>query len=295
VGSYHWRAGSRFITVDDLDTKPWIGRDRDSTFTGLRAAYDTARRLHDDGLELVVAPIPARDRSIAVRLDPQYSIAMFPFVDGRAGEWGESITSDERVRLLRGLAELHTATPNAGSPIARRAHVLPERDALLAALADLHRPWAGGDFSEQARAAVSKNASSIRSRLARFDELAAQLDAADRRIVVTHGEPHPGNLIHAADGLRLIDWDTVALAEPERDLWMLDDGPNALDVYVDATGHEVDRAAIEFYGLAWTMSDIASFTDMFRRPHERTRWAEHKWTGFAELLEGAFSAPYASG
>ena len=26
VGSSTWRAGSYFITIDDLDTKPWIGR-----------------------------------------------------------------------------------------------------------------------------------------------------------------------------------------------------------------------------------------------------------------------------
>jgi len=93
----------------------------------------------------------------------------------------------------------------------------------------------------------------------------------------------------------LIDWDTVALAEPERDLWMLDDGPLALDVYIESTGHTVDQSAIEFYRLAWTMSDIASFTDMFRRPHERTDWAQRKWDGFVELLEGASSAPYSTG
>jgi spectinomycin phosphotransferase len=40
-------------------------------------------------------------------------------------------------------------------------------------------------------------------------------------VVVTHGEPHPGNILRAAGGLYLIDWDTVGLALPERDLWMV--------------------------------------------------------------------------
>ena len=44
----------------------------------------------------------------------------------------------------------------------------------------------------------------------------------------------------------------------------------------------------------WTLSDIASFTDMFRTEHERTRWAERKWTGFVALLEGGRSRPYGS-
>lgn len=39
--------------------------------------------------------------------------------------------------------------------------------------------------------------------------------------VVTHGEPHPGNVIRTSHGLRIIDWTTVQMAPPERDLWML--------------------------------------------------------------------------
>jgi spectinomycin phosphotransferase len=38
-------------------------------------------------------------------------------------------------------------------------------------------------------------------------------------VLVTHGEPPPGNILRAAGKLRLIDWDTAGLALPERDLW----------------------------------------------------------------------------
>jgi aminoglycoside phosphotransferase (APT) family kinase protein len=37
--------------------------------------------------------------------------------------------------------------------------------------------------------------------------------------VITHGEPHPGNLMVTDRGPVLIGWDTVGLARPERDLW----------------------------------------------------------------------------
>ncbi len=64
AGSYHWLAtsqgrASHFITVDDLDTKPWIGRDRASAFEGLTDAYETARALYDGGVDAVVAPLRA--------------------------------------------------------------------------------------------------------------------------------------------------------------------------------------------------------------------------------------------
>ena len=41
---------------------------------------------------------------------------------------------------------------------------------------------------------------------------------------VTRGEPHGGNIMRVGRELLFIAWDTVALAPPERDLWMLDNG-----------------------------------------------------------------------
>jgi spectinomycin phosphotransferase len=300
AGSYHWLAErdgrtTHFITVDDLDTKPWIGRDRDSTFEGLTAAYETAWVLyHEDRVDAVVAPIPCDNGTVTARLGQQFSIAVFPYVEGDAGRWGDPISSRDRVRLLHELARLHRASRARHAGIRPRPHALPERGALLAAFASLDQRWRGGEFSEPARHALSENAWRVRDTLARFDELAAQLDQSRVDLVVTHGEPHPGNLIQLGDGFRVIDWDTVALAEHERDLWMLDNGEdNALHAYTEVTGKPINRAAIEFYRLGWTLSDIASFADMFRAEHTRTRWAEHKWQGFVKLLEGASSAPYA--
>ena len=61
-GSYHWVVRDvdgtrRFVTVDDLAQKPWLGDSRDAVFGGLRRAFDTAGALHEIGLGFVVAPI----------------------------------------------------------------------------------------------------------------------------------------------------------------------------------------------------------------------------------------------
>jgi spectinomycin phosphotransferase len=91
----------------------------------------------------------------------------------------------------------------------------------------------------------------------------------------------------------MIDWDTVALAEPERDLWMLDSERHGLGPYTETTGQTISHAGIEFYRLAWTLSDIASFTRMFRSQPVTTSWLDRKWHGFVALVEGASAAPYA--
>ncbi len=54
---------------------------------------------------------------------------------------------------------------------------------------------------------------------------------------VTRGEPHGGNIMRVGRELLFIAWDTVALAPPERDLWMLDNGAaGGLASDTDATG-----------------------------------------------------------
>lgn len=66
-GSHHWTLTDadgrrRFVTVDDLDNKEWIGRSREVVFDGLRSALSTAAVLrYDTGLQFVVAPIAAVD------------------------------------------------------------------------------------------------------------------------------------------------------------------------------------------------------------------------------------------
>jgi len=299
AGSYHWVADllgspTYFITVDDLETKPWIGQGREVTFEGLGLAYEVAWELrHYAGLPLVVAALRRPNGSIALRLSGQYSVAVFPFIDGNSGTWGDILTDAGRDALIQELASLHQATPRVRLPMARRPLDLPERPLLTATLAALDRPWVGGPFSEPARRALASHVQDVAHWLELLDVLARRLDEEDVEAVLTHGEPHPGNLIRTAEGLRLIDWDTVALAQPERDLWMLDDGSTGgLGLYEDLTRRRIRTTAIAFYRLSWTLSDMASFASMFRSSHQETEWTHQKWSDFQRLLEGAPSAPY---
>jgi spectinomycin phosphotransferase len=298
-GSHHWLAetpeGQRyFVTVDELDSKTWLGADRESRFEGLASAYETAVLLHERAhLSFVVPPIPTLDGAPAVRLTPDFSLAVFAFIDGTGGEWADRMSPDERDQLMRLLAELHLSTPTVASRARRRPLEIPGRAGLEAALDELERPWTGGPFSEPARHRLAVNAEVVGEWLASFDDLAARLAKTHAPLVVTHGEPHPGNLIKVEGGFRLVDWDTVALAEPERDLWMFDDGSaGRFATYSQATGTGVDDTALSLYRLAWTLTDIASFTARFRSRHQRNHDTQKAWTGLTDLLRGSWFAPY---
>ena len=273
------------MTVDDLEAKSFLGRTRDERFDGLRRALTTALTLHDRaGLEFVVAPAPDVHGALLGRLGTRYTVSVYGHVCGVPGRFGEVFPSPQQEELVAMLVRLHSVPRDTVPEIGTAALDPPLRRELEAALRELEEPWAAGPYSEQARTLFAEHAPSISGAMARFDRLAAR-DRESQR-VVTHGEIHGGNLVQTRDGLRLVDWDTVALATPERDLWMVDAGDGeALRMYEHGTGRSVDADALELYRLRWRLDDTASFVQRLRSQHERSADTEHWWAALFESVE----------
>ena len=292
-GSYHWvvtagRSEQWFVTVDDLDDKGWLGRTRPAVFSGLRAAMDAALWLRREaGLGFVVAPVPALDGQAVRPLGDRHAVAVFPFLPGSPGQWAKPLPGPELGELVAMLAALHRVDP-AAVRLPRREMGLSWRADLEIALRELGRPWTGGGpFTEPARALLAGAAGPVRRGLDALDRWASG-PAAAADLVITHGEPHPGNVIRApadgasgaADGvmIMLIDWDTVGLAPPERDLWMVaTETGGELRRYTELTGRPVDATALELYRLRWALDDLSCFVRDLRAPHRRTPGTEHAW------------------
>jgi len=284
-GSYHWvvtagRSGRWFVTVDDLGDKGWLGRTRPAAFAGLRAALDASVTLrHETGLRFVAAPVPALDGQPLRRLGDAHTVAVFPFLPGTPGQWDEPLPMADLDELVRMLAALHGVDP-AAVRLQRREIGVSWRDDLELALRELDRPWTGGGpFTEPARALLAGAAGPVRRGLDALDRWASAPAAAEN-LVITHGEPHPGNIIRmpADGGIMLIDWDTVALAPPERDLWMVaTEAGDELRRYTELTGRPVDTTALELYRLRWALDDLSYFIRDLRAPRRRTPGTEHIW------------------
>jgi spectinomycin phosphotransferase len=104
--------------------------------------------------------------------------------------------------------------------------------------------------------------------LSLFDRLSREVTLRSTDWVVTHGEPHAVNIIRTEVSHWLVDWDTVAMAPAERDLWMLvgDPGDDAT-AYSDSTGHQPDPLAMDFFRLMWDLKDLVEYLDVLRSPH----------------------------
>jgi spectinomycin phosphotransferase/16S rRNA (guanine(1405)-N(7))-methyltransferase len=268
-GSHHWElvdtSGARwFITVDEP-------ADPAKLDASLRVAAD----LFATGHTFVVAPVPDLQNAPMVRAGP-FTIAVYPFVDGASFEWNAFTGPEHRQATLDMIIRLHTAPPVARRHARADDFAVPYRDEVEAAL---RRPGAQcGPYSELAADLLAEHRRPLQRVLARYDELVLESRAEPVRAVLTHGEPHSGNTMRTPTGWRLIDWDTVLVSPPERDLWLIEPGDGSIfTAYAEATGVLVRPSTIMLFQLRWALADVAVEVRRFRRPHAGTQDDAEGW------------------
>lgn len=273
-GSHHWDVTEHdgthsFVTVDELENKRHSLREPlDHAFDRLRASLTAARDLRDHGHPFVVAPIPTRTDEPLARMSDRLGVARYPFLDAESFTWGEFDSPEHRRGVLELLVAVHTNPGPARQHAMVDDFAIAHRDELEATIRSPGAVEDCGPYARRAALLIARNAVPVSRLLARYDELTRAGLAEPSRMVLTHGEPHPGNTMRAAGGWLLIDWDTALVAPPERDLWGLDPGDGSvLDAYAEATGVAVLASMLELYRIRWDLGDLAVDVSRFRRPH----------------------------
>lgn len=284
-GGHHWHAVDTtgtpwFVTVDDLDAKPWLGQGRDDVMAGLERVYAAAASLYRDcGLGFVLSPVAGTDDTVARRLTDRWALSVVPHVEGSAGGFADRFPATRHEELARMLAALHDSSPvpDPGPSDADES----DRAAVLDLLDASAEPWVGGPWSESARGWCRDHRDDIRRLLDRHEVLLGHL--TDSATVVTHGEPHSGNVLVSDGRCLLIDWDTVATAPPERDLWLAAGGwsgaydEDLLQSYQRISGRDLDRDLLDLYRVDWLLSDVASLAGTLRAAHTRAPGTDAVW------------------
>lgn len=245
-GAHHWAAyvanrPALFVTFDRLQP---TRRAED-----LEAAYAGAIALRLAGLEFVLAPLLSTTGSPIVRFGSG-ALSCTPWLDGKSGgsldvEW-----------TSRALARLHAGPPPDAIP---RWKPLVPPDFVHDIERLLTPPWGPGPYAESARNAVAEHLADLARWTTRYHELATQ--ARTRTWVATHGEPHSDNQLLTEWGRYLLDWESLRLAPPERDLRELVD----TDAPVDA-----NPEMVEMFDLEWRLDEINQFASWFAAEHRGT-------------------------
>jgi len=297
-GSHHWLAedarGNRlFLTVDDLTAK--LGRADDSAdaaFGRLDRAFRTAVALRrDGGLEFVLAPVLAGDGRVLHRLQDRYSLVVHPYLaDCRAVRDGQFETSSDRLAVLDLLTALHGARVAPG-PLADD-FTIPLVDELREAMRQTAEPWLCGPYGSSARDLLARHATDLALLLAAYDDLAVRVAGRPDRMVITHGEPDAANVLKTSAGFVFVDWESVLLAAPERDLWQLAERhPSALAAYSTATGIDIDQDALALYRMWYDLFEIVGYIALFRQPHADTADSAESWRNLQHFLRPAHRWP----
>ncbi len=290
-GGYHWRAmdaAGRVGFVSVAEIKHAAGPD--TAFDHLMRALRTAMALRESAdLGFVIAPLPDGRGVPLRRLCHHYAVHLAPFVYGTTRGFGAARTARERRRLASAIGRLHAATTRLPTDLApREDFALQARDVLERALEDLARPWTTGPYAEPTRRRLEARARHLVRELQAYDAGVARLRRRGSPWVVTHGEPHPGNVIAGPNArLALVDWDTVALAPAERDLHLLlGRRLAAWRAYRRTAGAAatMERAALDLYRTRWRLTDVATAVATLRRAEARSADAEVSWRALRGAL-----------
>ncbi|GCD88533.1 phosphotransferase family protein [Nocardioides sp. LS1] len=262
-GAHHWVASTSggpllFVTLDALGAR--------HSFASLSAAYAGAATLASAGLSFVVptlSVVPFGDGALSAT----------PWVEGEVAGSGPLACAEDARESAAQLAALHAADPPAGIP-AWAPLVLADFAETL--LARLDHPWDTGPFGERARSALCSHADDVVRWVATYHRLADE--ARTLPWVPTHGEPHTRNMIRTADGLVLVDWESLKLAPRERDLRTL----------VDSGHADLARAhppMLEMFDLEWRLDEVAQYAAWFEAPHTGSASDEVAIGGLLEELD----------
>jgi spectinomycin phosphotransferase/16S rRNA (guanine(1405)-N(7))-methyltransferase len=299
-GSHHWEVveagGARwFVTVDQPAARRMDERESPAHAQArLSAAVGAARALlnADARFGFVVAPVPSLDGQLLLEVGDGFCAAVYPMVEGESFSWGDYRDPDQRLAVLRMLIDIHTAPDGLKYGVPEDDFRVAMREELERALAEGVGVVEHGPYSVPLAHLLTKHEPALRTALRKYDELVAAAAEGAVHRVLTHGEPHAGNTMLTIDGWRLIDWDTAAVAPPERDLWDLDPGDGSLlESYAAATGYRPRTELIALYTLRWDLTDLALFAADFRREHREDANSAKSWEAAQGVVRGLSTRP----
>lgn len=291
-GSHHWTvtsaSGTRwFATADTLGSADGL-----ADLEAALSVPDAAQRAGAPGAH---APLRSVTGSAVVALGDGYALSVQPWLEGLSGRFGDRWADADAAALTAVVAGLH------GIPVST-TRARPE-DAtmagagglvrLLDAVATGRRPEVAGAGPLVASVLdlVAHHAGAVREAMATVDERLP----GDGHVVLTHGEPHPGNVVVTDGGPVLVDWETARVAEPERDLWLLA-ARTDLDVpglYAERTGRRPDPARMRRRAVRWALADVVSFVPTLLGAAVETAdtaWQLEALTETLEALESTLGA-----
>jgi spectinomycin phosphotransferase len=218
-------------------------------------AYEAASLLRDSGNDFVLAPLVGADGR-AVRMVDNHPVLVFPYLHGTPVEL--PLRPVELADIITVIARLHTSSLSI--KLGREDYELSFDNDLDWSLwrATTAMPDTG-PYTARLRDLILAHQNNIVTLRTELKELGAICSASDDALVLTHGEPHPGNFFRCGKRIVLMDWGELMWGPAERDWYHI--------VSTLGTGPECRRDFLRFYQIRWWLSELAEYATTFFGTH----------------------------
>lgn len=228
-----------------------------------KASCLVPRALRDQGIESVVAPLPAENGALWTTADG-WNVIVYPCIEGETGR--EGVTPAQWVSVGRTFRRIHDGGIDASvAPDLRVEAFDPAayRRTLESLGAEL-----GEDDSDplvhDMRSLWAEHCSTVEGVAEKMDALAARLRARSVLLVICHADLHPNNLLRdRPDHAFIIDWDDVMLAARERDFIFIPDydRPEGSPFFDGYGKVEIDWEALAYYRYERVLTDAIAYME----------------------------------
>ena len=238
-----------------------------------RIAEDTAlckfvehvRMLHDSGFKSAVVPVETLDGCPLAQYG-SYCVLLYPFIGNGNSLYDkmQSSTSLEEIpldKVVEIIAELHSTKLSIPT---RDIFENPFESRIGNNLRAINSNSESGRIRSMLQELIRENIDDILD-TARYTSLLGRILAKDQDdFVLTHGDPNLANFIPGDDDrIYLVDWSSISMGAPERDLssYIDLDWPMFWNVYKSLTGR--NRCLLQrfkFYSYLWILQEIADYT-----------------------------------
>lgn len=232
---------------------------------------EVPKRLHDQGIRQIIAPIVTRSQQLWARLD-DFNLMLYPFIEGHSG-FEVNLSDQNWIEFGRALKAIHTAAlpPSILARIPRETYSDKWREIVRDFQAQVEKSTFADPVAAQLAALLKSKRNEIRHLVNRAEQLASVLQTQSREFILCHADIHVGNVLVAAnDRLYVVDWDTLTLAPKERDLMFigggLGGGGHSADeeeaLFYEGYGQtEIDPVALAYYRFERIVQDIAAYCE----------------------------------
>lgn len=224
--------------------------------------------LYRSGIQQVI-PIIKTIRGQTTQPIGEYTLTVFPFVDGQDG-FNRDLTDDQWYTLGKVMRKIHAINVPASiqAKIRHETYSPKWRQFVRSLYPLIDADPIGDEIAINLLTFMKKHKAAIHRLVDRAEQLAQKVQDQSSHFVLCHSDLHGGNVfIDKNDTLYILDWDDPILAPKERDLMFIGGGvanvwnkPQENELFYKGYGKtDVNRTLLAYYRHERIVEDIAEY------------------------------------